>query len=658
VENIVDIAFESKDENEYQEKLSSVLSKPTYVNYDVEDLDDEKTILIATSNNSSDGPTVVENVVVPSGENLTKSFEIYLSEPAPLYGLTVRYQIGGDAVEGEDYKHINSSDNNLYGSFFIPPGAERHLLDFEIDGDSIDGDYDLLQLKLLTADSGYTMDSEYQSATFVISQEPVVLEVEEAVKVEELFAFAPTSEAVGDSGDNELKVDDGAHDPIFIGGEGSDRFFLNPNVKGVTHFSDFNLGEDKIVVSPGDFPNATAKDFTIVGGTLFYQDQPLALISNKIDGEEKAYSYYSKVPIVIEDQDEEVNVGDEETETPESDGDDDNTSNTQDTPQFVVEEYYFIPPNNNQGEEVNQETEAPESDGDEENTSNTPELGTDENNIDQDEEVDQVTDTPGTDGDEENTSSTQDGLEPGIDPNNIENGTEDEPEPELDQVIRGNNSNDTIDGNKGNDTVYANAGLDFVNGDDGDDMLHGGKDADLVLGGMGKDTLFGDMGNDLLQGNEGSDLLYGGQGDDTLYGDDMLDGGTDDDLVGSIGKDTLFGDMGDDMLDGGKDDDLVLGGTGKDTVLGDMGDDMLHGGKDDDLVLGGIGKDTVLGEVGNDLLEGNEDDDLLYGGQGDDTLRGGEGSDRFVLAPGNGSDIIQDFEDGIDLLQLDGGLAF
>jgi Ca2+-binding RTX toxin-like protein/pimeloyl-ACP methyl ester carboxylesterase len=691
VENIVDIAFESQDENEYQEKLSSVLSKPTYVNYDVEDLDDEKTILVATSNNSSDVPTVVENVVVPSGEKLTKSFEIYLSEPAPLYGLTVRYQIGGDAVEGEDYKHINSSDNNLYGSFFIPPGAERHLLDFEIDGDSIDGDYDLLQLKLLTADSGYTMNSDYQSATFVISQEPVVLE--EGVQVEEVFAFAPTSEAVGDSGDNELKVDDGVHDPIFIGGEGSDRFFLNPNVKGVTHFSNFNLGEDKIVVSPGDFPNATAEDFTIVGGTLFYQDQPLALISNKIDGEEKAYSYYSKVPIVIEDQDEEVNVGDEETETPESDGDedntsssavptvvedqdeevnvedeetetlesdgdDDNTSNTQDTPQFVVEEYYFIPPNNNQGEEVNQETEAPKSDGDEENTSNTPELGTDENNIDQDEEVNLVTETPGTDGDEENTSSTQDGLEPGIDPNNIENGTEDEPEPELDQVIRGNNSNDTIDGNKGNDTVYANAGLDFVNGDDGDDMLHGGKDADLVLGGMGKDTLFGDMGNDLLEGNEGSDLLYGGQGDDTLYGDDMLDGGTDDDLVGSIGKDTLFGDMGDDMLDGGKDDDLVLGGIGEDTVLGDMGDDMLHGGKDDDLVLGGIGKDTVLGEVGNDLLEGNEDDDLLYGGQGDDTLRGGEGSDSFVLAPGNGSDIIQDFEDGIDLLQLDGGLAF
>ena len=94
-------------------------------------------------------------------------------------------------------------------------------------------------------------------------------------------------------GNNELKVDNGVNNPIFIGGEGRDGFVLNLNVKGVTHFSDFNWEEDQIVVLPGDFPNATPEDFTIVGGTLFYQDQPLVSISNKIHGEEKAYSYYS-----------------------------------------------------------------------------------------------------------------------------------------------------------------------------------------------------------------------------------------------------------------------------------------------------------------------------------------------------------------------------
>ena len=42
-----------------------------------------------------------------------------------VYGLTVRYQIGGDAFEGEDYKYING-DNSWYGSFFIPPGAQSY----------------------------------------------------------------------------------------------------------------------------------------------------------------------------------------------------------------------------------------------------------------------------------------------------------------------------------------------------------------------------------------------------------------------------------------------------------------------------------------------------------------------------------------------------
>jgi ABC-type amino acid transport substrate-binding protein/Ca2+-binding RTX toxin-like protein len=195
-----------------------------------------------------------------------------------------------------------------------------------------------------------------------------------------------------------------------------------------------------------------------------------------------------------------------------------------------------------------------------------------------------------------------------------------------DDLLYGDNDNDILEGEAGNDEAHGNGGLDSVNGGDGDDLLHGGKDDDRVIGGIGKDTVYGDKGNDLLEGNKGNDLLYGGQGDDTLYG--------------------------------GKDDDLVMGGIGEDRVLGDKGDDMLHGGKDDDLVMGGIGEDTVLGDKGNDLLEGNEDDDLLNGGQGDDTLRGGEGSDRFVLAPRNGRDIIQDFEDGIDLLRLDGGLAF
>ncbi|MEQ8958762.1 MAG: hypothetical protein RLP02_12700, partial [Coleofasciculus sp. C2-GNP5-27] len=55
--------------------------------------------------------------------------------------------------------------------------------------------------------------------------------------------------------------------------------------------------------------------------------------------------------------------------------------------------------------------------------------------------------------------------------------------------------------------------------------------------------------------------------------------------------------------------------------------------------------------------------DILYGGLGDDTLTGddfsgGQGSDTFVLAVGEGTDTIVDFEVGTDAIGLANGLTF
>ena len=51
-------------------------------------------------------------------------------------------------------------------------------------------------------------------------------------------------------------------------------------------------------------------------------------------------------------------------------------------------------------------------------------------------------------------------------------------------------------------------------------------------------------------------------------------------------------------------------------------------------------------------------DDILDGGQGSDVLLGGLNNDIFVIAVGNGSDIVQDFQDGFDRIGLGGGLLF
>ncbi|MEM7773473.1 MAG: lamin tail domain-containing protein, partial [Cyanobacteria bacterium P01_A01_bin.37] len=50
-------------------------------------------------------------------------------------------------------------------------------------------------------------------------------------------------------------------------------------------------------------------------------------------------------------------------------------------------------------------------------------------------------------------------------------------------------------------------------------------------------------------------------------------------------------------------------------------------------------------------------DDVLQGGQGNDRLIGNAGHDVFILAPGTGSDIIDDFEVGVDAIGLGGGLT-
>jgi hypothetical protein len=48
----------------------------------------------------------------------------------------------------------------------------------------------------------------------------------------------------------------------------------------------------------------------------------------------------------------------------------------------------------------------------------------------------------------------------------------------------------------------------------------------------------------------------------------------------------------------------------------------------------------------------------LAGGLGDNGLLGGRGRDLFVLEEGRGRNVIQDFQDGRDRLELSDGLRF
>ncbi|MEM9976306.1 MAG: CAP domain-containing protein [Cyanobacteria bacterium P01_D01_bin.2] len=143
----------------------------------------------------------------------------------------------------------------------------------------------------------------------------------------------------------------------------------------------------------------------------------------------------------------------------------------------------------------------------------------------------------------------------------------------------------------------------------------------------------------------------------------------------------MVGTSDDDTLEAGPSTETVAGGLGNDQIVGNDGDNVLRGDLNqrnpgstldgDDVILGGAGNDRIGGKGGDDLLFGGEGDDTIWGDDGDDVLRGGlgndtltgdnfsggSGADIFILAAGEGMDLIMDFEVGIDLIGLADGLS-
>ncbi|NET41373.1 DUF6851 domain-containing protein [Okeania sp. SIO2B3] len=107
-----------------------------------------------------------------------------------------------------------------------------------------------------------------------------------------------------------------------------------------------------------------------------------------------------------------------------------------------------------------------------------------------------------------------------------------------------------------------------------------------------------------------------------------------------IAPNVVIGTNDDDDLIRTSENNLMYGNRGNDIIQGSDGNDLLYGGKGNDTVDGGIGDDIIGGQIGNDILTG------------------GAGGDMFEFRFGNGDNIITDFEDGIDIIGLKGGLTF
>ncbi|WP_423298271.1 calcium-binding protein, partial [Arcobacter sp. YIC-310] len=278
----------------------------------------------------------------------------------------------------------------------------------------------------------------------------------------------------------------------------------------------------------------------------------------------------------------------------------------------------------------------------------------------------------------------------------------------VEDVIVGDEKDNTFEGKKGDDSL---------NGAAGNDKLYGGEGFDKLDGGSGDDKLFGDTGNDTLVAGSGTDELDGGLGDDTLSsgsGDNVLNGnlgidtadysgskainvdlnittsqnvfsdGTSNDTLLSI--ENVTGSNANDIIKGNAEDNSLFGSSGNDTLVGNAGNDTLNGGagledvadysnqtsaitvnlktpdsngnqvtndgqgsfdtlENIEIIKASKGNDDLTGSDNSDTFIANEGNDVIDGQGGNDVLEGNAGNDTFKGSNNDGIDFIDGGED-------------
>lgn len=144
-------------------------------------------------------------------------------------------------------------------------------------------------------------------------------------------------------------------------------------------------------------------------------------------------------------------------------------------------------------------------------------------------------------------------------------------------------------------------------------------------------------------------MRYHDATDNTIYASDgnrqkVNGGGGNDKIYGSQLGEHIYGDDGADWIYGG-DSPAFTQTSGGGVTYSIANFDFLYGGE---------GADHIFGEAGPDYIYGGGGNDIIVGGEGNDSLYGNSGADIFYFNANSGIDVIEDFELGIDKINLSG----
>lgn len=197
----------------------------------------------------------------------------------------------------------------------------------------------------------------------------------------------------------------------------------------------------------------------------------------------------------------------------------------------------------------------------------------------------------------------------------------------ADNVLTGNDGNDTLIGGAGDDTYRVNSTRDVIVelASEGVDSVHASTSYTLSaqvehlwLNGSADYNATGNSLANQLTGNGGNNRLDGAAGNDTL--------------TGGLGNDTYVIDAAGDVV-------VELEDEGVDSLIASLDVDLANFNHIENLTLNdaaitGAGNDLnnlITGNANANLLTGGLGNDTLIGGAGLDSLQGGAGDDTYVL---------------------------